>query len=224
MRLVLYGGGDEASNLELDSMALKLTNKKKRDIKLAYIPSCSYDSHREFNAFASHYSKLGVRKIINFPIDTPMAQGPVFRRELLNCDLVHMGGGNTFYFLKYLRKYKMLSVLRRFAESGKVLTGLSAGAILMTPDIKTASYPSFDRDDNDENIRNLKALSLCRFEFFPHYRNSNRYSNALKQESMKTQLPIYACPDGHGILFIDDTLQFVGKSYVFFKGQRFSVF
>ena len=63
------------------------------------------------------------------------------------------GGGNTFYFIKHLRRSGIFNRLIEYANNGGILTGLSAGAIMTTPNIMTASFPPWDRDDNEDNVR-----------------------------------------------------------------------
>lgn len=219
MKLVLYSGGHEEENSHLDAEAIRLT--KVENPRITYIPSCSYDSETDFIAFVQNYRKLGITKFIHFPIDVPFDQ--VLLGEAFKSDIIHLSGGNTYYFLKYLRKTKILNMLKKFVKGGGVLTGMSAGAILMTPDIKTAGYPSFDSDDNDEKVKNLKAMNIVPFEFFPHYRNSDRYDKELIIQSKKMACPIYAVPDYSGIVIEGNSLKFVGKSVCFYRGQKITI-
>ena len=39
-----------------------------------------------------------------------------FLEEVLKSDVIHLGGGNTYYFLKHLRKSKMLGVLKKYVK------------------------------------------------------------------------------------------------------------
>lgn len=215
MKLILFGGHCE-SNLTTDKLSLSLTEK--RSPRVTFIPSCSYDSEVDFNYFVQSMRLAGFEKFIHFPIDT--FYDSVLEREAFKSDLIHLGGGNTYYFLKYLRKKKMISKLKKFVKQGGVLTGLSAGAILLTPNILTASFPDFDRDENDEGIKNFSALNLVNFEFFPHYKNSNRYDTEILKYSKKINHPLFACPDGSSIIHETNSLKFVGKSYCFFKGKK----
>ena len=140
--------------------------------------------------------------------------------EALKSEIIRLSGGNTYYFLKHLRKTGLLKHLKEFVKRGGVLTGLSAGGILMTPIISAAGYPEFDKDDNDEKVRNLRGLNLVKFEFFPHYKNSPRYDKDLIRESKRVDYPIYAIPDGSGVVVTENKLKFIGKSYCFFKGKK----
>lgn len=216
MNLVFYSGGDESDNIELDMEAIKLTGKESPSI--TYIPSCSYESEIYFNEFIRHYRRFGISRFIHFPVDTDYDD--TIMNEAFSSDIIHLAGGNTYYFLNYLRKKKILSELKRFVKQGGVLTGLSAGSIIMTPNIDTAGFPEFDKDDNDDGITNLKSMGLVNFEFFPHYRNSKRYDRELLLHSKRINRPLYACPDGSGIVVEKKDIRFLGKCFRFYKGQK----
>lgn len=216
MKLVLYSGGTEKENIELNKLALKLTGVKSP--RLTLIPSSSYDSELDFNLFVKEFSALGVTKFLHFPVDVPFSK--TLLNEVYKSDLIFLGGGNTFYFLKHLKRAGVLPFLKDFAASGKVLCGLSAGAIIMTPNIRMAEIPDFDRDENSESLTNLKALKLVNFEFFPHYKNSKRYEEELRAYSLGLNYPIYACSDGGGVIVEEGRLSFVGKTHQFFQGKK----
>ena len=154
MNLVLYSGGSYDENLSLDKIALKLVNSR-RVLRLTYIPADSLYAEEEFHEFVKHYKKLGVKKFLFFPIDINYSS--ILLEEVFKSDIIFLGGGNTFYFLKFLRRKKLFARFKDFVKRGGVLTGLSAGGIIMTPNIMTAGFPSFDKDDNDVLIKNLKV-------------------------------------------------------------------
>lgn len=219
MNLVLYSGGDEKENKNLDKAFLELLGKKNPVV--TFIPSSSYLSEQEFKNFVRHYSKYKISRFIHFPVDVPFDR--ILFQEVMRSDAIHMGGGNTFYFLNSLRKAKLIPQLKEFAEKGGLLTGLSAGAILMTENIGMAGYPEFDRDENVVNITNLSALNLVDFLFFPHFRNSARYDAVFKKYTKIHPKTIYACPDGAGIVIRADEIRFIGKCFAFFNGHKFSI-
>lgn len=217
MKIVLYSGGSEKENRILNKKALKLTGA---DIpKLTFIPSSSYDAEEDFKFFVDEFSKLGVQRFMHFCVDTPFTK--TMLNEVLKSDLIFLGGGNTFYFLKHLKKHKMFDHFKKFLKRGGVLCGLSAGAIVLTPHVHTANFPHFDRDENPWDMKDLSAMRLVNFEFFPHYKNSQRYEAELKHHSKKSNLPLYACPDGGGIIIDGDGLTFCGKTHVFYQGKKF---
>ena len=219
VKLVLYSGGDDKENLHLDHAFIKLLGKKNPVVTL--IPSSSYLSEQEFRSFVRHYSKFKITRFIHFPVDVPFDK--ILFKEVMRSDAIHLGGGNTFYFLNALRKAKLIPELIKFVERGGVLTGLSAGAILMTENIEMAAYPEFDRDENLVKIKNLKSLNLLDFAFFPHFKNSSRYDAFFKKYSKLKGKVVYACPDGAGLVINGTELSFVGKVFAFSDGNKFAI-
>ncbi len=219
MKLAFYGGGDEEDNIELDELCLSLSENIRP--KMTYIPSCSYESEMYFNEFVDQYAHHGVTQFIHFPVDIPFDS--IIMNEAFKADIIHLAGGNTYYFLKHLRKNGLIKKLKEFVARGGVLTGLSAGAIIMTPNIETAGFPHFDKDENEENLSNLKGMNLVRFEFFPHYRSSPRYDKELLDHSKNIEIPLYACPDGSGIIVEDHSIKFHGRLYCFFQGKKMMI-
>jgi dipeptidase E len=219
MKLVLYSGGDDKDNLHLDRAFIELIGKKNPVV--TFIPSSSYLSEQEFRAFVRHYSKFKITRFIHFPIDVPFDR--IIFQEVMRSDAIHMAGGNTFYFLNSLRKAKLLQELRKFVNRGGILTGLSAGAIIMTENIDMAAYPEFDRDENTVNISNLSALNLVDFLFFPHFKNSLRYDKVFKKYTREHEKTIYACPDGAGLVLNDQELRFIGKCFAYSHGHKIAI-
>ena len=194
---------------------------EKKNIKLTFIPSCHYHAIEDYEDIISQYRAVGVSQFIKISPDETFSKALL--RTALSSDIIHLGGGNTFYFLKHLRSSGMLREIRAWAKDGGILTGLSAGAIMMTKQISTAGFPSFDHDENDDNLSNLKSLSLVDFEFFPHYKNSKRYDNELSAYSKLIDTPLYACSDGNGLIIEHDELRFVGPTACFINGHKFFI-
>ncbi len=219
MKLVFYSGGDEIENQALDQYLLSLTPKK--DPRITYVPSSYYDSEADFRDFIKSFRYYNIHHFLEWPIDLPFDK--VMKAEALKSDIIFLSGGNTFYFLHSIRSNCLEREFVEFVKSGGVLAGLSAGAILMTPSIHTAGFPSFDCDENEVGIQNLKALDLVGFEFFPHYKNSSRYEKVLKEYSKKRRIPIYACPNGSGIAVEDEKTIFFGKTFCFYQGEKITM-
>jgi dipeptidase E len=219
MKLVLYSGGSEEENRFLNIRALELTQVASP--KLTLIPSSSYDAEDDYRYFVNEFSELGVKRFMLFSVDTPYTK--TLLTEVLKSDLIFLGGGNTFYFLKHLKKAGMFEHFKKFLKRGGVLCGLSAGAIVLTPHVHTATVPHFDRDENPWDMKNLSAMRLVNFEFFPHYKNSKRYDEELMHHSKKSKFPLYACADGGGIIIEDERISFCGKSHQFFLGEKLTV-
>jgi dipeptidase E len=219
MKIVFYSGGTEEENYFLNKRALRLTEKP--DPKLTFIPSSTYDADVDYRYFVDEFSNLGISKFMLFNVDIPFTK--TMLSEVLKSDLIFLGGGNTFYFLKHLRAAGMFNHLEKFLKKGGVLCGMSAGAICLTPHVHTASFPHFDRDENPFDMKNLNAGRFVNFEFFPHYKNSKRYESEMLHYSKKTNIPLFAVADGGGIVVEDEQISFVGKCFQFYQGKKLIV-
>lgn len=217
MKLVLYSGGDENENSSLNESVLSLTDSD--EIRLAFIPACSYHAEEDFYDIIQHFRPLGVKRFIKWSIDRPYSA--IVKRTVFQSDIIFLGGGNTYYFLKFLKKEGLVDEFKDWAMAGGILCGLSAGAIIITKSIETAGFPDFDKDENAEKIKNLNSLDLVDFSFFPHYKNSKRYDQELLKFSKVKNRPVYACPDGSGIVIDHDEIKFIGKTACFIQGRKF---
>ena len=221
MKLLFYSGGAHEINKSLDKELIKLSGKKRPSV--TFVPSHSLADGDEvyYYEYVKYYKKFKFHGFFYFPVDRPFTEQ--MAKRALNSDIIYLSGGNTFYFLYHLKKSGFLNMLKTYVATGGVLAGLSAGAIIMTPSIGTAMIPAFDADENIVKIKNLRSLGVSSFEFFPHYVNSKRYNDPLKSYSSKIKNPLFACPDGSGIIFKNDTLTFFGESYAFVKGDRYKL-
>lgn len=222
MRLFFYSGGDDDANADLDkelSAQVRKLAGGRRSPRVTYIPSTSWRMEGYFHDFVDCYENYGLTNIDCCPVDGDSINKEQLRRAL-DGDMIYLSGGNTFYFLKHLREQGVLPELKKFVKRGGVLAGLSAGSIIMTPNIQMAGIPSFDCDPNDVKLRDLRALGLVSFEFFPHYNGRSKVDKELKKYSKTLKRPLYACADGAGIVVDGEQLTLFGKTVVFVRGEK----
>ena len=114
------GVGEKGNSPHLDRIAFNMTGKKRPSI--TYIPSSHYWAEEDFRDFIKYYNKQGIEQFVLLPVDIP------FDNSLLNLamrsDMVHLSGGNTYYFLKHLRKSGMFGRLKKFVKEGGVFDGI----------------------------------------------------------------------------------------------------
>lgn len=229
---VLYAGGQTARNAPLHEALLELARRGpaagRRRVHMTYVPFTTRGAGTYYRRFERRYRAFGGTDFRCVPADLPELARPGHARRsaaeaLLASDVVYLAGGNTFYFLFHLRRSGLASVLQRFAARGGVLAGMSAGAHLLTPHIRLAGYPPFDRDENDVLLprREQGALGLVDFEFFPHYRHSPRYRRALADYARRERRAMYACRDGGGLVVEGDRITPYGDVWRFDRsGER----
>ena len=111
----------------------------------------------------------------------------------------------------------MVDVLREYVDSGGVLVGVSAGAILMTPDISTAS---FCKDKLVDGLLDFEGLSLVDFAFVPHWGSIEADVSGLMSYSKENGgIRVYGCPDGSGIVVKGHQVTIMGDVMTVVDGQ-----
>ncbi len=220
MKLALYSGGSARENRGLMAEALSLLEGK-RSPTVVFVPSESEDARADFRLFQKKFAGTRVKKFYCIGIDQDLSREEIQR--LFSADVIFLGGGNTYYFLKHLREKKLLRRLRAYVKKGGVLMGLSAGGILMTPSIMTASVPALDSDKNEVGLKDLSALGLVPFEFSPHYYSTRAVDRDLLKYSRRLPHPIYACADGQGIIVENGSIRFIGSVNVFHNGTKYQI-
>lgn len=216
MNLVLFSGGSLRENRALRHELGAMLEGKNNPL-LAFVPADGVHP-ADYRDCKRRFAALGIRRFRQIPLD----KGWTARKErtLLSADVIFLGGGNTYYFLKHLRARGLISKLKAYAKNGGILLGLSAGSILMTPTVGTAAVPSLDCDENFVGLRARSGMGLVPFEFSPHYRRSRKGDGELRRYSKGVAHPVYACADGAGIVVRDGELKFVGAVSVFRRGRK----
>lgn len=202
-KLILYSDQIPSIAGEIDKELVTLLGKPNPTI--GYIPSSADPQRKYYKERQAYYSRLGMELEVYFELDEEYH--PDLLESLLSCDAIHLSGGNTYYFLYWLRKRKMLLPLRQYVEQGGVLIGVSAGSILMTPDISTSALC---RDEVIAGETDFSGLSLVDFAFVPHFGDIPINLDDLKKYSRDNQVVVYACRDSGGIVVTEDNVNCIG--------------
>ena len=89
------------------------------------------------------------------------------KQKILSANILIITGGNTFKLLYQLRQSGLdQAILEFWQKDNVVLSGFSAGAIVLSPSIETS------KDVNDPQLTNLNGLNIVNFEIWPHYNSS----------------------------------------------------
>lgn len=91
-------------------------------------------------------------------------------RALDRADAVLVGGGNTFRLLRGMQDTGLLAAVRDRARAGMPYLGISAGAVLASPTLRTAG------DLAVAEPRSLAALGLVPVQVSAHYRDADPVS------------------------------------------------
>ena len=202
-KLVLYSDQIPSLSNEIDAELKKLFDKP--NPRIAFIPSSSDPERNYYTERKSFYSQLGMDLDVYFELDNEWR--PDLLESLLDCDAIHLSGGNTYYFLHWLRRRNMMDILVRYVDRGGVLIGVSAGSILMTPDISTSALCG---DEVMERMTDFSGLGLVDFSFLPHFGDIPAGLTDLKKYSRDKQMRVYAARDSGGIIVVDNEITCIG--------------
>ncbi len=103
-------------------------------------------------------------------------------KDLGDCDIIHVNGGNTFYLLLQARKSGFDKFIKRFVESGGIYIGSSAGSIIASPNIVIARKKK--HEDFAAKLKTFEGFGLVDFIVFPHWAN-NLFKDDYLNEGLK---------------------------------------
>lgn len=150
---------------------------------VGYLASSADPTREYFAPVVELYDQLGA-EIIAFaePIHGPDCE---LYDPLFECDIIHLCGGNTFEYLHHLGASGLISRLQAFVEAGGHLVGVSAGAILMTPDIATAAYCG---DEAVVPFQTTRGLNLVPFHLLVHVADKDAMAQRLEVDGLPGSL------------------------------------
>ncbi len=202
-KLVLYSDQIPPLADKIDNELTTLLGKTNPII--GFIPSSSDSERKFYSERQAYYQRLGMDLNVYFELDNEYQ--PNLLNSLLSCDAIHLSGGNTYYFLHWLRRRNMMDTLVQYVAKGGVLIGVSAGSILMTPDISTSA---FCRDETIEGETDFSGLKLVDFSFVPHFGDSPYNLDEIRKYSHDHKTVVYAVRDSGGIVVIENEVKCIG--------------
>ena len=101
----------------------------------------------------------------------------------------------------------MMDTLIQYVNRGGLLIGVSAGSILMTPDISTSTLCG---DEVMEGETDYSGMGLVDFSFVPHFGAIPSDIDDLKKYSRDKQTRVYAASDSGGVVVVDDKVKCIG--------------
>jgi len=192
MQIIALGGGgfSTASEPGLDTYLLDQTCKP--DPRIGFVGTASGDAESYLLKFYSRFGKLDCR-----PSHLPLfRRTPDLESWILGQDVVFVGGGNTKSMLAVWESWGLPEILRRAAEAGTILSGVSAGAICW--------FEWGLTDSASDRLGPIACLGFVPESCCPHY--SGEPERRPSYESMvaeKEIVPGYAIDDGAGLHVVD---------------------
>ena len=172
MKLLLTSNGFYTDAIKEEF--LKLIKGETDKLKVAIITTAS--PQKEKNRFAQKakedFTEMGFQNIdfIDLEFD------PV--ETLTKKDVLYINGGNPFHLLFHMKRSGADFAVRQFVSKDVVIVGVSAGAVLLGPNIKVVHY--FTPKMNTLHIRDFTAIGLTDKLVF-HYDREDLYKDQTNQ-------------------------------------------
>jgi dipeptidase E len=159
----------------------------------------------------------------------PSLPQDLWQARLFESDVIIVGGGNKFYLSYWMKRSGLFDQLPEWLGQGKVYVGISAGSMMMTPQLNydpdrlNTSGTYFDDEFNEEmpsTAGSATTLGLVDFVIRPHL--GAEYFPQVTLENMqkwaaKVDHPLYGLDDQSAIEVVDGKVKVVsdGKWILF---------
>lgn len=197
MPIVAIGGGDlrTRETLGLDRFIVGLAAGGSPAV--LFVPTASEDAPEYIEQFTRVYeNRLGCRVATLRLIESPPELSEM-RALVDDADIIYVGGGNTKRMIARWRTSGFDDLLGRAHRDGKILCGLSAGAICWF-DSGFSDSEKFSSPGSDWNYTETHGLSLVQGMFCPHLDSENRMLPLIEYLG-GTDRVVYACSDDTAI-------------------------
>ena len=208
-QIIAIGGGGFGRNYRHNKIEKYILEQSNKEIpNILFIPTASAEDKSYIVNFYSCFSKLKcMPSHLTFFQRTPRLDG------LINqADIIYVGGGNTKSMLAVWREWELDKLLLKAYKNGKILCGVSAGAICWFEQGITDSWAS--------NLNTLDCLGFINGMACPHYQEeADRRPDLHKLLKKGKAIPGYAIDGGAAAHFVDgkfcNGLQFYPDSFVY---------
>ena len=161
-----------------------------------YIGAANPDINKCFK-FKEYYEKLG------FVVDIlPFDLSGIDVEEAFNkADIIYLGGGITARLKEYYLKFNLLNPTINAYKNGKIIVGVSAGAILLF-ECGYGDKEAYTYNLETVNHNLTSGLGIFKGIFCPHYQNSGLLS--FHDEVKKHQCDAFALENGAALKINED--------------------
>lgn len=168
--IIAIGGGEigrPGTKIETEKIDKEiLARTRKKNPKLLFIPTASSDSLEYCKVVEKYFGKrLGARVEFLLLLDKKIKKSEI-TKKIEAADVIYVGGGNTLKMMKTWRKLGVDELLKEAHEQGKILSGVSAGAICW---FKYGNSDSRKFNNKNASLMRVSGLNFINALFCPHY-------------------------------------------------------
>ena len=223
-KIIAIGGGEikNKTTLKIDEYIASLakTHAGDKRANALFIGTASHDSMPYFNSFRKTYTsvfdiKAEVALIVYGEMDIERIKG-----KIENADMIYIGGGDTVFMLDKWKETGLDKLILKAYDDGKIICGLSAGAICWFKDMYT-DYEIMRGESADYVLK--KGLGIIDGCMCPHFDDREKdFFEALTKGDIKS---CYCVENNCAIEFVDGvftkSIKSGGKAYfVTYDGEK----
>ncbi|MAG29769.1 MAG: peptidase E [Deltaproteobacteria bacterium] len=192
MQIIALGGGGFSTGSEPGLDTYLLRQSRSTTPRVGFIGTASGDAESYRLKFYARFSKLDCRPShLSF-----FGRTPNLEAWILGQDLIFVGGGNSKSMLAVWRDWGLPAILRRAADAGTLLTGISAGAICW--------FESGVTDSASSGLAPLGCLGFLPGSACPHYSGeAERRPGYERMVGSGEIVPGFAIDDGAALHFVN---------------------
>ncbi len=203
MKLLLTSAGFENKNVK--AAFLEIIHKPLSELKLIFIPTASRFKEEIVYVQKSKEELLSFG-ILEKNIKTVHLDHKISYNKVKDYDCVYVCGGNTFYLLDQIRKTGFDKILKDYLKEDKCYVGVSAGSIIMSPDISIAGIGETG-DENDVGLKDVRGLHFIDVILTPHYVESEK--KFIEEYRKKSKYKLITLTDKQAFLVIDNKTKII---------------
>ena len=215
-RIIAIGGGEIKSKttLKIDEYISNLAKEHagEKRANALFIGTASHDSMPYFNSFRKTYTSVfDIKAEVALMVYGEMSVEKI-AGKIENADCIYVGGGDTIYMLDKWKEFGIDKMLIDAYNQGKIICGLSAGAICWFKDMYT-DYEIMRGQSSEYVLR--KGLGVLDGAMCPHF---NEREQDFKKALLKGEIQNAYCVENDcAIEFTDGEMTNVisagGKAY-----------
>ncbi|WP_220740705.1 Type 1 glutamine amidotransferase-like domain-containing protein [Leuconostoc miyukkimchii] len=162
-------------------------------------------THPKMIELQKFVNKMGFKKVVLFDVSEDD------QAILFSAKAIILNGGYQFILLDNLIKYGYLKILRNLVYQGKPFYGISAGAIVLGPDLSLYAnlYPE---DDLNKDSRTT-AIGATSIRVYPHYDKHSKINDQLEKNiknfELRTNTIISRLDNEQGIFVMNDQIKLI---------------
>lgn len=198
-KIIVATGGGEIKNkttLKIDEYVAKLAKAhagERRAVGL-FFGTASHDSMPYFNSFRKTYTSVfDIKAEVALSVYGEMNYEHI-AQKVNDADMLYVGGGDTVFMLDKWKEKGLTELILNAYENGKIICGLSAGAICWFADMYT-DYEMMRGESAEYVMR--KGLGVIEGAMCPHF---NEREKDFTETMAKKGIPYVYCAENDAAL------------------------